>query len=75
MSAIHVRAIFVESSVSAAAINRISHDAGARVGGELYSDAIESPGEMETMEGDTHDLGTYEGMLKDNLYRIVQALK
>lgn len=70
-----VRAIFVESSVSAAAINRISRDAGVKIGGELYSDAMGIPGESETKQGDTYDLGTYEGMLKHNIYRIVEALR
>ena len=70
-----VRAIFVESSVSPAAIERISKDAGVGIGGELYSDAMGAPGETETKHGDTYDLGTYEGMLKHNVYRIVDALK
>lgn len=69
-----VRAIFVETSVSPAAINRISQDAGVKIGGELYSDAMGIPGETETKQGDTYDLGTYEGMLKHNVYRIVEAL-
>ena len=69
-----VKAIFVESSVSPAAINRISSDAGVKIGGELYSDAMGIPGAMETKRGDTYDLGTYEGMLKHNIYRIVEAL-
>ena len=70
-----VRAIFVESSVSPAAINRIGQDADVKVGGELYSDAMGIPGETENRHGDTYDLGTYEGMLKHNIYRIVEALK
>ena len=70
-----VRSIFVESSVSPAAIERISKDAGIGIGGELYSDAMGAPGEMETRQGDTYDLGTYEGLVKHNIYRIVEALK
>jgi manganese/zinc/iron transport system substrate-binding protein len=66
-----VKAIFVESSVSPAAIRRISRDAGVKVGGELFSDAMGTPGQME----DGHDLGTYEGMIKHNLNTIVNALK
>lgn len=69
-----VPAIFIESSVSPAAINRISKDAGVKIGGELYSDAMGIPGEFETRHGDRYDLGTYEGMLKHNIYRIVEAL-
>lgn len=70
-----VRAIFVESSVSPATISRISIDAGVTIGGELYSDAMGIPGETETRDGDTYDLGTYEGMLKHNVYRIAAALR
>lgn len=69
------KAIFVESSVSQATISRISNDAGVKIGGELFSDAMGIPGETETRHGDTYDLGTYEGMLKHNIYRIVDALE
>jgi manganese/zinc/iron transport system substrate-binding protein len=71
----NVKAIFVESSVSQATISRISNDAGVKIGGELFSDAMGIPGETETRHGDTYDLGTYEGMLKHNIYRIVDALE
>ena len=66
-----VKAIFVESSVSPATIQRIAKDAGVRVGGELFSDAMGTPGQMEH----GYDLGTYEGMIKHNLTTIVEALK
>jgi len=66
-----VRAIFAESSVSAAAIRRISSDSGAMMGGELFSDAMGTPGEMEN----GYDLGTYEGMIRHNLETIVRGLK
>ena len=66
-----VKAVFVESSVSPAAIKRISQDSGAKIGGELFSDAM---GERGRMEGG-YDLGTYEGMIKHNLNTIVEALK
>lgn len=66
-----VKAIFVESSVSPAAIQRISRDAGVRIGGELFSDAMGTPGQLEN----GYDLGTYEGMIKHNLTTIVEALK
>ena len=70
-----VRAIFVESTVAPAAIESISRDAGVKIGGELFSDAMGIPGETETRHGDTYDLGSYEGMIKHNVYRIVDALK
>ena len=66
-----VKAIFVESSVSPATIQRIAKDAGVKVGGELFSDAMGTPGQMEH----AYDLGTYEGMIKHNLTTIVEALK
>ena len=66
-----VKALFVESSVSPTAIKRISQDAGVKVGGELFSDAMGTPGQIEN----GYDLGTYEGMIKHNLNTIVEALK
>ena len=66
-----VKALFVESSVSPVAIKRISDDAGVKVGGELFSDAMGTPGQIEK----GYDLGTYEGMIKHNLNTIVEALK
>ena len=66
-----VPAVFVESSVSHATIDRISNDAGVKIGGEIFSDAMGTPGQMEN----GYDLGTYEGMIKHNLTTIVNALK
>jgi manganese/zinc/iron transport system substrate-binding protein len=66
-----VKAIFVETSVNPAAIKRVAEDAGVKVGGEIFSDAMGEPGEMH--EG--FDTGTYEGMIKYNLATIVNALK
>ena len=42
-----------------------------KVGGELYSDAMGSPGEMRG----GFDTGNYEGMVRYNLTTIVNALK
>lgn len=66
-----VKAIFVESSVPHATIERVSLDAGVRIGGELFSDAMGTPGAIEN----GYDLGTYEGMIKHNLTTIVNSLK
>lgn len=66
-----IKAVFVESSVPPNAIQRISKDSGAKVGGELFSDAMGTPGQIEN----GYDLGTYEGMIKHNLTTIVEALK
>lgn len=70
-----VKAVFVESSVPKAAIERISKDSGARVGGELFSDALGAVGQTETAAGETYDLGTVPGMLKHNINTVVEALK
>jgi manganese/zinc/iron transport system substrate-binding protein len=71
-----VKAVFIESSVSPATIERISKDARARIGGELFSDAMGLPGEIETgPDGAHYDLGTWEGMMKHNVNTIVEALK
>ena len=71
-----VKAIFVESSVSRAAIERISKDSGAKIGGELFSDAMGTEGEMyDVGKGEKVDVGTYEGMLKHNVYLTIEALK
>lgn len=66
-----VKAIFVESSVNPAAIQRVAQDAGVAIGGELFSDAMGRPGEMH----DGFDTGTYEGMVRYNMTTIVEALK
>lgn len=70
-----VKAIFIESSVPPATIQRISKDAGVKVGGELFSDACGAPGEMRAGGGETYDAGTYIGMIKHNVNTIVEALK
>ncbi|MDP1580922.1 MAG: zinc ABC transporter substrate-binding protein, partial [Candidatus Didemnitutus sp.] len=66
-----IKAIFVESSVSPATIRRVAEDANCIVGGELFSDAMGTPGAMEN----GYDLGTYPGMIKHNLTTIVRALQ
>jgi len=66
-----LKAIFVESSVSPNAIRRISQDAGVKIGGELFSDAMGTPGQLEN----GYDLGTYDGMIRHNVNAMVEALK
>jgi manganese/zinc/iron transport system substrate-binding protein len=67
----NVKAIFVETSVNPAAIKRVAEDAGVKIGGELYSDAMGNPGEIRR----GFDTGTYEGMVRYNVATIVEALK
>jgi manganese/zinc/iron transport system substrate-binding protein len=64
-------AIFVESSVSPRAIERVSRDSGARIGGELFSDALGPPGDERL----GFDVGTYDGMIRYNMTTIVEALR
>ena len=72
----NIRAIFVESSVSPAAIERVSKDSGVNIGGELFSDAMGIPGHMvERFDGESYDEGTWEGMVKHNINTIVEALR
>jgi manganese/zinc/iron transport system substrate-binding protein len=66
-----VKAVFVESSVPHATIERISKDAGVKIGGELFSDAMGTPGQIEN----GYDVGTYEGMIRHNFNTVVGALK
>jgi manganese/zinc/iron transport system substrate-binding protein len=68
-------AVFVESSVPHAVIERIARDAGVKLGGELFSDACGIPGKTATVNGETYDLGTYAGMIRHNVNTIVEALK
>lgn len=70
-----LKAIFVESSVSPAAIERISKDSGARIGGELFSDALGKAGDVRVAGGERYDVGTYVGMLKHNVNTVVDALR
>ena len=71
-----IKAIFVESSVNQSIIREIARETGAKVGGELFSDAMGEPGRMETSaDGITYDLGTWGGMLKHNVNAFVDAMK
>lgn len=71
----NVKSIFVETSVPHATIERIAADSGAQIGGELFSDALGTLGKLETgLNGETYDLGTYEGMIKHNINTLLKAL-
>jgi manganese/zinc/iron transport system substrate-binding protein len=66
-----LRAIFVESSVPHQAIEQISKETGVRIGGEIFSDAAGTLGDIEN----GYDKGTYEGMIRHNVSTIVGALQ
>ena len=70
-----IKSIFIESSVSPEAIKSIAEDSGAKIGGELFSDAMGQHGDIEKSNDEEYDLGTYQGMLKHNINTIVEALK
>ncbi|MFP6899971.1 MAG: zinc ABC transporter substrate-binding protein [Opitutales bacterium] len=71
-----IKAIFIESSINPAIIEAIAKESGARVGGELFSDAMGDPGKMEKgPDGEEYDVGTWVGMMKHNLNVIVEGLK
>lgn len=71
-----VKMIFPESSVNPHAIKSVADDAGVEISKtELFSDAMGVPGEIETVNGESYDLGTYEGMIKHNMNALVEGLK
>jgi manganese/zinc/iron transport system substrate-binding protein len=70
-----IPAIFVESSVSPTTIKRISQDSGAKIGGELFSDALGTKGVIESFDTLDFDLGTYEGWVAHNIATITSALR
>ena len=70
-----IKAIFVESSVNSDAIRGVAGDAGVEIGGELFSDALGTPGEIEEVDGVSYDVGTYTGMIRHNVNTIVEALR
>jgi len=61
-----VKAIFVETSVNPEMIQQIAADAGVEVGGELYSDSMGEKGSAGE---------TYIGMMRENVLKIVEAMK
>lgn len=65
-----VPALFIESSVSPATLERVSRDSGARIGGELFSDAAGSA--LEQIEG--YPLSSYAGMILHNVQVILDGL-
>lgn len=62
----HIRAIFPETSVPRAAIERVANDGETKLGPELYSDAL---GSLDS------SAGTYAGMIRTNIDHIVDSLK
>jgi manganese/iron transport system substrate-binding protein len=61
-----VGAIFVETSVNPKLIRELAREAGVEIGGELYSDSMGKAGSAGE---------TYIGMMRENVIKIVTALK
>ncbi len=61
-----VKAIFIETTLNRELLQQIANDAGAKIGGELYSDAMGPPDSAGE---------TYIGMMRENVITIVDALK
>ena len=71
-----IPAIFVESSVSPSAIERVSRDSGAKVGGELFSDSLGISGDvLKTADGQIYPVDSWEGMFRHNVLTFAQAVK
>jgi manganese/zinc/iron transport system substrate-binding protein len=60
-----IPAVFLETSVSPYAIQRIQEESGAQIGGELYGDSLGAPGTVAS---------TYVGMIKNNASVVVEGL-
>jgi manganese/zinc/iron transport system substrate-binding protein len=66
-----VPAVFVESSVNPAVMERVAKEAGVKIGGELFSDAMGEEGEVKG----GWEVGTYDGMVRFNMSTVVAALR
>ncbi len=66
LKAQRVRALFVENISDPRLLERIAREAGARLGGTLYSDALSAPGTPA---------GSYLGMMSHNADTLLAALQ
>ena len=72
----NLKMIFPESAANSKGISAIAKEAGVAVSEhELFADATGTRGVMETVNGETYDVGTYIGMIKHNINAIVEGLK
>ena len=71
-----VPTVFSETSLNAKGISAVADEAGVKVSDEaLFSDALGTPGDTITVDGEIYDRGTYIGMLKHNVNAIVKGLR
>lgn len=61
-----VKSVFIESSTNRELVDQIAREAGVKVGGKLYSDAMGPKGSAAE---------SYIGMMRENVLTIVSALK
>ena len=61
-----VKSVFIETSLNPEMVNEIAREAGVKIGGALYSDAMGAAGTAGE---------TYIGMMRENVLTIVAGLK
>ncbi len=70
-----VRTVFPETSINRKGIAAVAAEASVEISGDaLFSDALGTPGDMETVDAVTYDKGTYIGMIRHNVNAIVKGL-
>ncbi len=71
-----VKTVFAETSINEKGISAVAAEAGVAVSDQpLFSDALGTPGDTATVDGETYDKGTYLGMVKHNVNSVVKGLK
>jgi manganese/zinc/iron transport system substrate-binding protein len=71
-----VKTVFAETSINRKGIAAVAAEAGVGISEDaLFSDALGTPGDTETVDGVTYDLGTYTGMIRHNVNAIVKGLR
>lgn len=72
----HVKTVFPETSINQKGIAAVAAEAGVKISNDaLFSDALGTPGDTETVDGVTYDKGTYTGMIRHNVNSIVKGLR
>ena len=71
-----LKMIFPESAANSKGVKAIAQEAGVKLSAhELFADAAGKLGEMEEVNGESYDVGTYIGMIKHNINAVVEGLK
>ena len=71
-----VKTVFPETSINQKGIAAVAAEAGVKISSDaLFSDALGTPGDTETVDGVTYDKGTYTGMIRHNVNSIVKGLR